>query len=65
MEEIIPNPQLAQELTISAGQAQLKSIAYFIPFALVFGLAFYLIWPGRLSVETYKAAFPQELPESF
>ncbi|MEJ2880979.1 DUF3267 domain-containing protein [Pedobacter sp. GR22-6] len=55
-----PDPKFnnAQELTISAGEAQLRSIAYFLPFALIFGLAFYALWPDRLSSANYKAAFP-------
>ncbi|WP_256003431.1 DUF3267 domain-containing protein [Pedobacter deserti] len=48
----------ARELTISAGQAQLKSIAYFLPFAFVFVLVFYLLWPNQLSLAHYKEILP-------
>lgn len=48
----------SEELTISAGAAQVKSIAYFLPFAIVFTGAFYLLWPGKLTAENYDAQFP-------
>lgn len=58
MKESNPNLGNAQELTINAVQAQLRSFAYFLPFALIFGLAFYALWPQKLSIANYKAAFP-------
>jgi len=48
----------SKELTISPGQAQLKSIGYFIPFAIVFVFAFYLLWPEKLTKANYQAEFP-------
>lgn len=58
MEKLELPGYVSEELTISAGQAQLKSIGYFIPFAFIFICAFYLLWPGKLTTANYKAEFP-------
>ncbi|MGV3705412.1 MAG: DUF3267 domain-containing protein [Arcticibacter sp.] len=58
MEKLDVPGYTTEELTISAGQAQIKSIGYFIPFAIVFISAFYLLWPDKLSTANYKSAFP-------
>lgn len=48
----------AKELTITPGQAHLRSFAYFLPAAILFVFLFYMLWPERLSLSNYKSSFP-------
>jgi hypothetical protein len=42
-----------EELTIEAGKAQLSVIIYFLPFLLLFGLPYFLIWRNNLTIQNY------------
>lgn len=43
-----------EELTINAGKAQLNAIIYFIPFAFIFGILFYIFWGVTLNKDSFK-----------
>lgn len=47
-----------EELTIDPVKAQLHAFAYFIPFALGFGIPFFMLWGGSLTTGTFKNVLP-------
>lgn len=51
----------AQDLTISAGKAQLLSMLYFLPLAILFGLSYILLWPNKFGKSAYQGALPDNL----
>ena len=44
-----------EELTIHPGKAQLSAIIYFVPFLILFGLPYFLIWRTNLTIDHYKS----------
>lgn len=49
---------IVEDLTISAARAQLLSLLYFLPLALVLSLPFIIRWPARFNKAAYQAALP-------
>ncbi|WP_207535342.1 DUF3267 domain-containing protein [Desertivirga arenae] len=50
-----------EELTISAVKAQLQALLFFLPAIFIFGIPFYLIWPGHFVKGAWKGAIPDVL----
>ena len=42
------------ELTVDAVKAQLEALKYFIPFLLLFGLPYFLLWSSKLTIANFK-----------
>ena len=43
-----------EELTIDMATAQFTAIAYFIFFAIIFGVSYYFLWARNFTLESYK-----------
>ncbi len=59
--QTLGNDTTAQDLTISAGKAQLLSMLYFLPLAILFGLSYILLWPNKFGKAAYQGALPDNL----
>jgi len=49
-----------EEMTIDAAKAQVNSIVYFIPFAILFGPLYYFLWSDG-TLDIFKDLFPREM----
>lgn len=46
-----------EELTIDAVKVQVQALLFFIPFALLFGIPYFLVWSEKLTEESLSATF--------